>query len=103
MPGGKPKSDPTNSRLVVLLRKSERRKVEQLAAAENVSAAEIVRRSLHSYQTIEARLRKQHEEELLQAAISMLDTALSGVNESIAHTCAKLDELHVELKQRALA
>ena len=97
------KSEAINDRVVILLRKSERRRVEKLAAAENVSTGEIFRRSLKTYQSIENRLRKQQEEELLTGAISMLDSALSGVNESIAATCDKLDDLHLELRKRALA
>jgi RNA polymerase-interacting CarD/CdnL/TRCF family regulator len=97
------KREAINDRVVILLRKSERRYVEKLAASENVSTGEIFRRSLETYQTIENRLRKQQEEEMLRSAITMLDSALSGVNESIAETCRKLDRLHLELKKRELA
>jgi len=97
------KPEAISDRVVILLRKSERRRVEKLAKAENVSTGEIFRRSLDTYQTIESRLRKQQEEELLVSAIAMLNAALSGVNESIADTCRKLDTLHIELKKRELA
>jgi RNA polymerase-interacting CarD/CdnL/TRCF family regulator len=103
MPRAASKPEPTNERLVVLLRKSERRRLEQLAAAEHVSAAEIVRRSLGTYETIEARIRKQHEEELLESAVAMLSRELASVNESIEHTCEKLDALHLKLQQREVA
>ena len=103
MPRRLSKPEPTNDRLVVLLRKSERQRLEQLAAAENVSAAEIVRRSLGTYETIEARVRKQHEEELLESAIAMLNSELTVVNESIENTCRKLDALHLKLQERDVA
>ncbi len=97
------KPEPTNDRLVVLLRKSERQRLEQLAAAEDVSAAEIVRRSLGTYETIEARVRKQNEEELLESAVAMLNNELTVVNKSIENTCTKLDALHRQRGQRDVA
>jgi hypothetical protein len=97
------KSEPTDTRLVLLVRKSERKRIEKLARAENVSVAEIVRRSISTYQSIEASLRKKHEEELMKYTIQMLEAALTSVNESIAGTCKKLDALHVELVKREIA
>lgn len=96
------KLEPTDTRLVLLIRKSERRRIEKLARAENVSVAEIVRRSLGTYQSIESTLRKKHEEEMMKSTIEILEGALTSVNESIELTCRKLDALHVELKKREL-
>jgi hypothetical protein len=93
------KNEPADSRLVLLIRKTERKRIEKLARAENVSIA-IVRRSLGTYQSIAATLRKQHEEDMMKSTIRMLEEALSSVNESIAVTCEKLDRLHLELKKR---
>lgn len=98
-----PKSEPADTRLVLLIRKSERKRIERLAKTENVSMAEIVRRSLGTYESIESKLRKQHEEDLMKAAVQMLEGTLASANESIAETCEKLDKLHLELKKRELA
>jgi hypothetical protein len=97
------KTEPTDTRLVLLIRKSERRRIEKLARTENVSVAEIVRRSIGTYQSIEANVRKQHEEQLMKSTIQMLEDTLATVNESIVKTCKKLDTLHVELEKRAIA
>jgi hypothetical protein len=97
------KSEPTDTRLVLLIRKSERKRIEKLARAENVSVAEIVRRSLGTYESIEATLRKRHEEELMKATIEMLEGALSSVNESMAATFKKMDALHLELRKLEIA
>ena len=39
----------------------------------------------------------------MKSTIQMLEDALTEVNESIAVTCKKLDDLHVELKRREIA
>jgi len=97
------KLEPADTRLVLLIRKSERRRIEKLARAENVSIAEIVRRSLATYESIESTLRKRHEEELMKATIEMLEAALTSVNESMAATFEKMDALHLELKKLEIA
>ncbi len=61
------KPERANSRTVVLLRDSDRRKLEKLAAREKVSSGEIIRRSLDSYKTLEARIRKEEEEKMMES------------------------------------
>jgi hypothetical protein len=96
------KSERTNSRTVVLLRESARKKLERLAAKEKVSSGEIIRRSLDSYETIEARIRKDEEERMMEMTLKMVIEALESANVSMADTCNKLDELHLRLSERAM-
>ena len=85
--------------MVVLLRSADRRKLDKLAAQEQVSAGEIIRRSLASYKSIEARVRKEEEEKMMERALKLLATSLSTANESVQRTNEKLDSLHLELKK----
>jgi hypothetical protein len=96
------KSERTNSRTVVLLRESARKKLERLAAKEKVSSGEIIRRSLDSYETIEARIRKDEEERMMEMTLKLVIEALESANVSMADTCNKLDELHLQLSERAI-
>ena len=91
------KSERANSRTVVLLRDSDRRKLEKLASKEKVSSGEIIRRSLNSYSSIESRVRKEEEEKLMEATLAMLIESLAEANRSMEHTCRKLDDLHLQL------
>lgn len=91
------KPERANSRTVVLLRDSDRRKLEKLASKEKVSSGEIIRRSLDSYRTIEARVRKEEEEKMMEATLAMLIEALQAANQSMENTCNKLDNLHLQL------
>ena len=96
-PRSSPDENRATSRTVVLLRATDRKKLKRLAARENVSAGEIIRRSLDSYQSLEARIRKEEEDKMIGAALRLLNDSLAGANESMAGTIAKLDELHEEL------
>jgi hypothetical protein len=91
------KSERANSRTVVLLRDSDRKKLEKLAAKEKVSSGEIIRRSLDSYKTLEARIRKEEEEKMMESTLAMLLEALESANQSLENTCKRLDELHLQL------
>ena len=91
------KPERANSRTVVLLRDSDRRKLEKLAAREKVSSGEIIRRSLDSYKTLEARIRKEEEEKMMESTLAILLDALEGANRSLENTCKRLDELHLQL------
>ena len=96
------KSPPVIHRTVVLLGEKDRRKLEALARKEKVSAGEIIRRSLGSYQALEERIRREQEEDFLRTTLTMLADGFKGVNESVTKTCARLDQLHLELKKRVL-
>jgi Ribbon-helix-helix protein, copG family len=91
------KSELANSRTVVLLRESDRRKLEKLAAREKVSSGEIIRRSLDSYKTLEARIRKEEEEKMMESTLNLLLDALEGANRSLENACNRLDDLHLQL------
>jgi anaerobic ribonucleoside-triphosphate reductase len=95
------KSERANSRTVVLLRDSDRKKLEKLATKEKVSSGEIIRRSLDSYKTIEARVRKEEEEKMMEATLAMIIEALEGANQSMENTCRKLDALHLQLNSQS--
>jgi hypothetical protein len=82
------KSNRTNSRTVVLLRESAK-----------VSSGEIIRRSLDSYESIEARVRKEEEEKVIEAALAIINEALQSANRSLERTCDRLDELHLQLNR----
>jgi Ribbon-helix-helix protein, copG family len=96
------KSERANSRTVVLLRDSDRKKLEKLAAKEKVSSGEIIRRSLDTYKTLEARIRKEEEEKMMESTLVMLMDALEGANRSLTNTCKRLDELHLQLNPQAI-
>jgi hypothetical protein len=97
------KSERANSRTVVLLRDSDRRKLEKLAAKEKVSSGEIIRRSLDSYKTLEARIRKEEEEKMMESTLVLLMDALESANQSLESTCKRLDELHLQLNPNGTA
>ncbi|MHB1020974.1 MAG: hypothetical protein ACYC46_06685 [Acidobacteriaceae bacterium] len=88
------------SRTVVLLRGSDRKKLDDLAAREQVSAGEIIRRSLDTYESLESRIRKEEEEKMMEAALKLMRQSLSEANRSLQRTNAKLDKLHLQLKKR---
>ena len=92
-------SERTSTRTVVLLKPSARKKLERLAARENVSAGEIIRRSLDSYATSAARLRQEEEEKAMKATFELVMDALQRANRSLVDTCNQLDELHLQLEK----
>ena len=96
------KSERANSRTVVLLRDSDRKKLEKLAAKEKVSSGEIIRRSLDTYKSLEARIRKEEEEKMMESTLVMLLDALEGANRSLNNTCNRLDELHLQLNPQGI-
>jgi hypothetical protein len=96
----KPKRPPVtdvSTRTVVLLRESAKKKLKTLATREKVSSGEIIRRSLDSYETMEARIRKQEEERTVSAALDIMIEALESANRSMEETALRLDELERQL------
>ena len=69
----------TSSRAVVLLKPSERKKLERLAASQKASSGEILRRSLRAYEPEAA----PEDEALLIAMLAEMNTALDRAIESI--------------------
>jgi Sec7-like guanine-nucleotide exchange factor len=96
----KPKRASVNdvsTRTVVLLRESAKKKLKTLAIREKVSSGEIIRRSLDSYETLEARIRKEEEERTISAALDIMIEALQSANRSMEETMQRVDELHRQL------
>ena len=72
-------SQPVSTRTVVLLRASERKRLEKLARAEQVSSGEILRRSLHAYEQQTSESEKQALAALVSEMNDALETALASV------------------------
>jgi hypothetical protein len=81
------------SRTVVLLRPSERKRLEKLAAAESVSSGEILRRSLHAYEQQMSDSEKAALASLLKEMNSSLDHALASVRSTRAEVRQCLDKI----------
>jgi hypothetical protein len=84
-------------RTVVLLRRSEKMKLERLASKEKISSGEVIRRFIERG---EALLRNKQEEEVIEAALKLISTAAKEANQSMVRTMEKVDRLHEELMQR---
>lgn len=77
-----------SSRAVVLLKPSERKKLERLAASQKASSGEILRRSLRAYEPETA----PENEELLVAMLAEMSTALDKAIASIRSARAEIRE-----------
>ncbi len=91
-------SAPT-SRTVVLLRPSDKKKLQRLARAESVSSGEILRRSLHAYNPD---VPQQKDEEIGVMVAEMnkaLDAALKAVRSArsdVAQNIRKVQQLRAK-------
>jgi hypothetical protein len=89
-------TQPASIRTVVLLGREERAKLERLAAAEQASSGEILRRSLRAYQP-----ESSAQEDVLVAALlkdtnAALDKALASIDQlrsGIDATLARIDRM----------
>lgn len=79
---------PRATRTVVLLRPSERKRLQKLADSEQVSAGEILRRSLDSYEQDLS----PSEKEVLTTLVSDMNTALDSALTSIRSARAEIRE-----------
>jgi RNA polymerase-interacting CarD/CdnL/TRCF family regulator len=86
-------------RTVILLRRSEKIKLERLASRENISSAEVIRRFIRHGASL---LKNKQEEEVVEAALKIMSKAAAEANESLAQTIDKLDKLHLELESRSI-
>lgn len=86
-------SESPATRTVVLLRPSERKRLNKLAAAERVSAGEILRRSLHSYETEISASEQQTLAGLLQDMNTALDGALVSIRSARSEIRENLDKI----------
>ena len=85
-------------RTVVLLRPSEKLKLERLASSEHLTTAEVIRRFIQHGDVI---FKNQQEEQVIEAALKIISSAVAEANDSMTRTMAKVDRLHEELAQRA--
>ena len=97
MASSAPSAERATYRTVVLLRKSEKLTLERLAANQNISSAEVLRRLIREGDSF---FKDKHEEEVIRAALNLISTAAREANESMARTIAKVDKLHDELMER---
>ena len=84
-------------RTVVLLRQSEKAKLERIASRQKISSAEVIRRFIRHG---DALLASKQEEETIEAALKLISTAAREANESMMLTMEKVDRLHEELMRR---
>jgi hypothetical protein len=84
-------------RTVVLLRRSEKLKLERIASHEKVSSAEVIRRFIGFNDSLPG-----EEARLMEAALKIMSNAVAEANASLVKTNARLDKLHHELKKRAI-
>jgi Ribbon-helix-helix protein, copG family len=75
-------SNAAPARTVVLLRPSEKKRLQKLARDENVSASEIVRRSIHAYQSGSSNKDEQNMRGLIAEMNQALDSALASARAS---------------------
>jgi hypothetical protein len=93
-------SERATYRTVVLLRRSEKMKLERLASKEKISSAEVIRRFIRDGESL---LGNKREEEMMEAALKLISTAAREANESMIRTMEKVDRFHEELMQRDLS
>jgi ABC-type transporter Mla subunit MlaD len=84
-------------RTVILLHRSDKVKLEHMASKEKISSAEVIRRFIRHGDSL---FRDKQEDEVIEAALKMISTAVAETNASLTHTIDKLDRLHEELAKR---
>jgi ABC-type transporter Mla subunit MlaD len=84
-------------RTVILLHRSDKAKLERLASKEKISSAEVIRRFIRHGDDL---FRNKQEDEVVEAALKMISTAVADTNASLTRTIDKLDRLHDELAKR---
>jgi hypothetical protein len=97
MASSAPSTERATYRTVVLLRKSEKLTLERLAANQNISSAEVLRRLIREGDSF---FQDKHEEEVILASLNLISTAAREANESMARTMARVDKLHEELMEK---
>jgi RNA polymerase-interacting CarD/CdnL/TRCF family regulator len=97
MAGSSASAERATFRTVVLLRKSEKANLERIAAKQQISSAEVIRRFIRHG---DALFRDKQEEKVIESALKVISAAVTEANESMRHTLTKLDRLHVELRKR---
>ena len=91
------KPERATHRTVILLRPSEKQEPERLAARENVSSAEVLRRLTREGGSV---LGNKQEEEMMEAALKSISKAAREASESMVQTMDKVYRFHEEIMQR---
>jgi hypothetical protein len=94
-------SQPVSTRTVVLLRPNERKRLEKLAAAEQVSSGEILRRSLHAYEQESSASEKETLATLLKEMNTALDSALTSIRSARSEIQENLQKIQAMKETRA--
>jgi hypothetical protein len=97
MAHSKASAERATHRTVILLRQSEKAKLQRLASKQKISSAEVIRRFIRHG---DALFRDKQEEEMIEAALKLISTAAREANQSMTRTMEKVDRLHEELMQR---
>jgi guanylate kinase len=79
-------------RTVVLLRPAEKKRLDQLARQENVSASEIVRRSIQAYESMPGNEQEEFKTVIAQMNQS-LDEALAQIRSDRVEIAANLEAM----------
>jgi hypothetical protein len=94
-------SNSAPARTVVLLRPSEKRRLQKLARDENVSASEIVRRSIHAYRSGSSSKEEQNMRGLIAEMNQALDAALASARASRKEIAENLAMIEKRREKRA--
>jgi hypothetical protein len=97
MTGSSASAERATFRTVVLLRKSEKTSLERIAAKQQISSAEVIRRFIRHGDRL---FRDQRDEKIIEAALKLISTAAREANESMVRTMKKVDRFHAELMRR---
>lgn len=89
------------TRTVVLLRPAERKRLEKLAASEHVSAGEILRRSLRSYEKPPSSSEEEVIAALLAQMNSSLDEALASIRSARSEIRKNLNKIDAMQQEQA--
>lgn len=84
---------PTPTRTVVLLRPSEKKRLEKLAARDSVSSGEILRRGIHAYEEHAAAAEEKTLATLLHEMNEALDGALTSIRSARSEIRENLDKI----------
>jgi hypothetical protein len=94
-------SQPAATRKVVLLKPSENKRLQKLARDENVSASEIVRRSIHAYRSGSSSQEEQNMRALIAEMNQALDAALASARASRKEIAKNLASIKQRREKRA--
>lgn len=86
------------SRTVVVLEPEDRKSLQQRAEQDNVSASEVLRRSLRAYTTNSAQQDEEHLRALLGEMNAALDAALASTRDARVEIRKNLDQIEQRRK-----